>query len=303
MKFSLVIPTYNRQEDLGKCLLSVKGQNELPSEILIIDDASLDEGFIDNWKKLFEEKGANLYYYKKDHNIERRGSSESRNKGLALINNDIFFILDDDVVLEPNFFNSIMNTWRSNKDDSNLIGVGGVIINHRPRRIFEKVFHFIFFLKSKYDWDVTKVGFQVWNDDINKTSFGRYAHGGVCSYDLTKTKDLGFSTFSGGRTALEDVDFCLRAKNKGYHFFINPKSRLYHYPSSVSRESMFEMGYKETVNRVAIFKSTNKKPSLFLKAWFSWSLFGWILRQVLSGNFSKARGMTKGIFTRNSRDN
>ena len=68
---------------------------------------------------------------------------------------------------------------------------------------------------------------------------------------------LKFSNFSGGRTALEDVDFCLRAKNKGYHFIIEPKAELYHYPSVVSRESQFLMGYKESFNRKIIFKNLN----------------------------------------------
>lgn len=299
MKFSLVIPTYNRLDDLEKCLVSIMEQKEPPTEVLIIDDGELAGSFVNKWEVSFHHLGIKLVYYKKDHDVERRGLSESKNKSLELVNNDIFFIIDDDTVLDNDFCARIMDVWKDNQGDNALIGVGGVIINRRKRSLLENIFHFIFGLRGNYPWDVTRVGFQAWDEDLSEPSKGYYAHGGVCSYNLYKTKEIGFSVFSGGRTGLEDVDFCLRAKNRGYHFIINPKAGLYHYPSAVTREGAEKMGYKESVNRLAIFRSVNKKPSLYLKAWFCWSMFGWVLRQIIVGNVAKAKGMIRGIFSRN----
>jgi len=214
------------------------------------------------------------------------------------VTNEIFLILDDDVVLEKVFCEKIINVWESSRDN-NLLGVGGTIKNRRKILKVEKVFNIIFGLTSKYKWDVNKVCFQVWDEDIKEIIKGYYAHGGVCSYDLKKTKELKFTTFSGGRTALEDVDFCLRAKNNGYHLLIQPEARLYHYPSTTSREGMFTMGYKESYNRKAIFKSQYKKPNLCLKIWFLWAHIGWTLRQFIIGNFRKGFGMIKGALNSN----
>ena len=296
MKFSIVIPTYNRQADLEKCLASILTQTVLPGEMIIIDDGDLLTNFISEWKIKFFQTNINLVYYKKNHEIERRGSSESRNKSLELISNDIFFILDDDVVLSPDFCEKIMEVWKKKRKDS-LIGVGGIIKNRRCRLPLEKIFHILFGISSKYSWDVNRVGFQVWDEEITDLTLGYYVHGGVCSYDLNKVKQLKFTTFSGGRTALEDVDFCLRAKMRSYHFLIEPNAQLFHYPSKAGREALFLTGYKESANRKIIFRNTYKKPSFFLLTWFYWANLGWILRQFLTGNFRKGIGMINGLFS------
>jgi len=297
MKFSIVIPTYNREEDLKKCIDSICKQITKPNELIIIDDGDLGNQYIDNIKKNLINNNINLIYYKKNHEIERRGLSESKNKALKLINNEIFFILDDDVVLFNDFCEKIINAWKENKDN-NLIGVGGIIKNRRKKYFFEKYYYKLFGISSKYEWDVNKIGFQIWDEEIKERKIGYYSHGGVCSYDRDKVKELKFSTFSGGRTALEDVDFCLRSKNKGYSFIIEPNAQLYHYPSNSSRESLFLMGFKESYNRRIIFKNQNKKPNFFIKICFYWANIGWILRQFVVGNFAKGKGLIKGLFAK-----
>ncbi len=294
MNFSLVIPTYNRLEDLEKCLVSVLVQTVSPAELLIIDDGALPQEFINTWRDKLGLKSITLVYYQKNHELERRGLSESKNKALELVANEIFFMLDDDVTLETDFCARIMNVWTEKSGDDKLIGVGGIIKNHRARSGFEKFFHAFFGLGSKFAWDVNPVAFQVWDEDIKEPTLGYYAHGGVSAYRLSLARSLKFSTFSGGRTALEDVDFCLRAKSAGYHFIIEPAARLGHYPSAVAREKMFLIGQKESHNRWLIFRTINKKPSIFLRAWFAWANLGWILRQFLSGNFKKGLGMARG---------
>jgi GT2 family glycosyltransferase len=141
----------------------------------------------------------------------------------------------------------------------------------------------------------TRLAFQVWDDKIEKEENGFYSHGGVCSYKKELVKELdGFSVFGGGRTALEDVDFCLRAKNKGYCFIVNPEAKVIHNHQSNKQESKFLMGHKEGYNRKIIFKN-NCEKGIINNIKFSWANIGWILRQFLVGNFSKGFGMIKGL--------
>lgn len=295
MKFSIVIPTYNRENDLEICLDSILGQTLKPAEIVVIDDGNSSQDFLRNVKIDLSKEGINFVYYKKDHTKERRGLSESKNISLELVSNEIFFILDDDLILDNNFFEKIMKVWQENRDEK-LIGVGGLIKNNRKKSAFEKVYYKIFGLTSRYSWDVNGVGFQVWNEGITKREKGHYVHGGVSSYKKSLVKKLGgFATFSGGRTALEDVDFCLRAKNKGYYFIMEPRAKVIHNHSPSGRENNFLIGFKEGNNRKAIFKEHCDK-NLKNYFWFWWANIGWVLKQFLTFQFSKGLGMIKGLF-------
>ena len=293
MEFSVVIPTYKRPDDLLRCVNSILSQSLQPAEILIVDDDNLPEVLIDNIKVNCAVKNVELIYYKKDLHIERRGSSESRNKGLKLAKNDIVFVFDDDVELCQGFFEYTMKIWIAS-DGSNLLGVGGVIVNNRRKGILENIYNKIFLLDSSIPWDINDLGFQVWNDWVEDATKGYYAHGGVCSYNKRVVEEIGlFKTFDGGRTALEDVEFCLRAKRKGYYFVVEPKARVFHYQSKVSRESEEESGYKEGYNRVLIyFMHCHKNYWSFLK--FRWANFGWVLRQLLVGHYRKGKGIRRG---------
>jgi GT2 family glycosyltransferase len=293
--FSLGIPTYNRPHDLRRCLDSILKQTVLPLEVLIIDDGELSDKYIKEIEEIFKKSEVNLIYSKKDHIREKRGSSESRNKALRIARGDILFILDDDVILDKNFIKKIMKIWNENKNKK-LIGVGGIITNNRKKNRIEKIFNKIFILESQHKWDVNDIGFQIWDDGISEKIKCFYVHGGVCSYDKNLVQKLGFSTFGGGRTALEDVDFCLRAKKEGYFFILNPEAKVIHNKSVENREKDFLMGFKESFNRKIIFRN-NCKRNIKNYLLFCWAFTGWILRQLLVFNFYKSAGMIKGAFT------
>ncbi len=294
MNFTIFIPTYNREKDLEKCLFSITKQTLLPNEILIIDDGDILNEFIIKWKNNLKVLNIDLIYYKKDHTKERRGLAESKNIALENIKNKILFILDDDVILLPDFCENIIKVWEKN-DSINLIGVGGIIKNRRKKIFFEKFYYNFFGIRSKYSWDVNRIGFQIWDEEIKYKEIGFYTHGGVCSYNTEKAKKIGFAIFDGGRTGLEDVDFCLQAKKRGFHFIIEPKAELFHYPNKSNRENQFRTGYKESKNRKIIFKKESSNKNLFIYLWFLWASIGWLLRQLIVGNFSKFKGSLYGF--------
>ena len=293
MKFSVIIPTYQRQKELEVCLTSILRQDLLPAEIIIVDDDILSEEFVKYWQKEASVQQINFVYYHKNQGTETRGSSTSRNIGIRLAKEKICFILDDDLNLENYFFSKIIADW---KDDVDLLGVGGVITNNRKKSAGEKKYNKFFGLNAELSWDINHAGFQSWDDGIVDRQIAYYVHGGVCAYDKEIVKKLGgFTVFSGGREALEDLDFCWRAKNAGYYFFLEPAARVFHAHGLSGREDEFTAGYKESANRKKIFaKFGGKKINDKLK--FYWANFGWILRSVVKRKFKKVWGMTKGLF-------
>ncbi len=297
MNVSVVIPTYKREKDLRLLVNSIFAQSRMPQEIILVDDDALSETVLANLRETLIERHCQFVYFKKDHKRDLRGSASSRNIGMNCASNEIVFILDDDLILDPLFFENIMRAWEINQD-SKLIGVGAVISNNRQKNFLEYVFNTLFCLRSKLEWDVTNVGYQVWNDAVTQTTKGFYIHGGVCSYKKSLVTTLnGFSLFSGGRTALEDVDFCLRAKQHGYFFLVVPSAKADHFHSVSGRESDFVSGFKEEQNRKMIFQTLCIKTPMNA-VWFFWSSIGWILRKIIVGHFETAFGMMVGFIKR-----
>lgn len=295
MKFSVIIPTYQRQKELEDCLTSILRQDLLPSEIVIVDDAAMTEDFLSYWRKESAVFNVSFVYYKKNQETEKRGSSTSRNLGLKLSKEKICFILDDDLVLENYFFSKAMGDWL---DDENLLGVGGVIVNNRRKSIWEKRYNNFFGLQAGLSWDVNETGFQSWDDGIADRQTAFYVHGGVCAYRKEIVEKLGgFTVFGGGREALEDVDFCWRAKQAGFYLLIEPEAKVFHAHSPSGRESEEMAGYKESANRKAIWEKLGGKGRAD-KLRFYWANFGWILRQIVQRKFKKTKGMIKGLLTK-----
>ena len=293
MNFCLAIATYNRLLELSRCLESVFGQSILPSSLLIIDDGNLPQEEQDKIENNCQLKNIIFKYYNKDQSKYRRGLAESKNLALELASEEIIFFLDDDIVLHPEFFKSIMIRWQENKNDENLIGIGGVITNNRRIGRLEKIYNVIFGLSSNLSWDINNKTFQVWNDYINKLSRGYYAHGGLLSLRKELAKKLGFSVFAGGRTSLEDVDFSWRAKQTGRYFLIEPGARADHEHAQTSRESQYLSGQKEGRNRCLIYYQDGPR-TIRQNLAFTWSHLGWIAKQFLAGHIARGTGMLRG---------
>ncbi len=294
MTFSVTIPTYKREQELRRCIRSIVAQTVVPQELIVVDDDVLGDEVVGWMRDACASVGIELVYFRKDQTDRQRGSSQSRNLALENVSAKVLVVLDDDIVLEPRFFSSLFQVW-SEHESEELLGVGGVIVNNRRIGFFERLYRRFFCLSSKFDWDVTAVGYQVWNDGVGSAQKGYYAHGGLFAYDAEHVKRLGgFTEFSLGRNALEDVDFFLRAKQAGLHTVVDPGARAVHEHSPSGREGSFETGYRETENRLHIYQDLGKK-GVWGRLWFYWSTAGWVLKTVISLQFKKAFGMLMAL--------
>ncbi|MBQ5734801.1 MAG: glycosyltransferase family 2 protein [Lachnospiraceae bacterium] len=95
MKFSIVIPAYNIEDYIGKCLDSILSQTYSDYEIIVVNDGSTD-----NTGRVLDE------YKKKDSRItvihkENEGVSIARNTGMELATGEYFLFFDGDDFVEP----------------------------------------------------------------------------------------------------------------------------------------------------------------------------------------------------------
>lgn len=125
MKISVVIPVYNAQGTILDCLQSLNGQEELPYEVILVDNNSTD-GTI----KKIEENLPRLDKLKILIISEsKKGPAAARNKGIRIARGEIVAFTDADCIVRKNWIKNIL--YRFDKDDK-LIGIGGKVESYKP---------------------------------------------------------------------------------------------------------------------------------------------------------------------------
>lgn len=96
LKFSVVIPLYNKREYIKRSLVSVLNQAYRVDEVIVVDDGSHD-----NWEDVvaeqLEHKNVRVVYQKNS------GVSVARNRGAQEARNDLICFLDADDEWMPDF--------------------------------------------------------------------------------------------------------------------------------------------------------------------------------------------------------
>ena len=118
-KISIIIPVYNSEKYLKKCLDSVFSQSYNNIEVIVVNDGSTDNSDI-ICKKYIEKK--NMIYIK----IQHSGAPTARNIGLSMANGIFIMFFDSDDHLQPNAMESMYNKMKDEKADI-VIGKSYVI--------------------------------------------------------------------------------------------------------------------------------------------------------------------------------
>lgn len=117
MKISVIVPIYNVEKYLRRCIDSIINQTYKNLEIILVNDGSLD-GSLDICKK-YKKIDSRIKLVNKNNG----GLSSARNEGLKIATGDyISFIDSDDWIKEDMYENLLNNAIKYNAD----ISVGGV---------------------------------------------------------------------------------------------------------------------------------------------------------------------------------
>ena len=99
-RFSIIIPVYNRPDEVSELLYSLSKQTDKGFEVLVIEDGSSVpcEEVCKQYEKVLDLK----YYFKPNS-----GRSETRNYGIARATGDWFIIYDSDVIVPPQYIATV----------------------------------------------------------------------------------------------------------------------------------------------------------------------------------------------------
>ena len=204
ISFSIIIPVYNRPDEIAELLESLTKQIFKDFEVIIVEDGSsvLSEKVSRNYMGLLNLK----YFYK-----ENTGPGLSRNYGMQKAGGNYFIILDSDVVLPKNYMQTVYNELTRDYTDA-FGGPDAAAPDFSP---IQKAINY-----AMTSW-LTTGGIRGKGQKLDKF-YPRSFNMGISKrlFQLTG----GFSAMRYG----EDIDLSIRMMKAGFKTKLFPKAFVYH---------------------------------------------------------------------------
>ena len=122
--FSVILPTYNRSDLLGRAIRSVLAQTFQDFELLIVDDASPDN--TQEIVQAFEDE--RIVYIRREQN---GGPSATRNTGIKQAQGKYISFLDDDDEYLPELLSEVYQKFEAMPESIGFIGCGIQVVEYQ----------------------------------------------------------------------------------------------------------------------------------------------------------------------------
>ena len=230
MKYSIIVPVYNRPDEVDELLESLTKQTLKDFEVIIVEDGSIKPC------KDVCEKYANildLHYYAK----ENSGPGQSRNYGAERSNGEWLIILDSDVVLPEDYLEAVEKSLASS---TSIVAWGGPDAAHPS---FTPVQKAISYSMTSF---FTTGGIRGGKAKLDKF-YPRSFNMGIRRDVYLKLE--GFTKMRFG----EDIDFSYRIVEAGYMPRLFPEAWVWHKRRTDFRK-FFRQVYNSGIARINLEK-------------------------------------------------
>ena len=255
---SIIIPVYNVEKYINRCLDSIINQTYKNIEIICINDGSTD-----NSLKILKEYEKN-YSFIKIYDQDNSGPAITRNRGIKLVKSKYLMFIDSDDYIDcdyvENFYNNIKNTEYD-------IVIGG----------FKKT-------------DGEKISFK---RNLTDGEFSKYIVTGPVSKiyrtDFIKKNKIYFLDTN----ASEDIYFSVKAINKGAKIKSIKYNGYYYFDNLNSISNTKHKGFNKNIKIIDFLNKINYKdgPNITLNQYFIIRYCIWYLlysgKNVSYSNFIK----------------
>ncbi|TVZ55413.1 cellulose synthase/poly-beta-1,6-N-acetylglucosamine synthase-like glycosyltransferase [Lutibacter sp. Hel_I_33_5] len=231
LNFSIIIPVYNRPQEIDELLESLTKQDFQDNfEVLIIEDGSTEksESIIEKYKNQLDIK----YFFK-----ENSGAGASRNFGMEKASGNYFIILDSDVIVPKQYLSQVKKGLENNYTDA----FGGPDAAHTSFTALQKAINY------SMTSVLTTGGIRGKKQAVGKFQ-PRSFNLGLSQTAFSKTK--GFSKMKNG----EDIDLTFRLWGNDFETQLIEKAFVYH-----KRRSTIQQFFKQTFGFGTARPILNKK--------------------------------------------
>lgn len=263
-RLSVVTPTLGRPDEVREMLAHLAEQSLLPSEVILVDGAPPAD---QRTREVVEELGPGLAFPCR-YLRHGGGTAIQRNAGIELARGEFVALIDDDIRLEPDFFERMVEVFRDDSDGS-LGGVTGYITNQHldpetsPRwRWYRRLKLFTTFEPGRYDFETgypINRYLQPPHEGLRDIDF----MGAGCAVWRREVFDDGlrFATFFTGHGILEDAHLALKAR-QSWRLLENGRARCVHLRSpGAGRSEGRRLGRLSALNYRYVFLDIVGRPS------------------------------------------
>jgi len=259
MLFSIIIPLYNRPQEIKELLESLTLQTYRNFEVLVLEDGSVNDAA--DIVKSFENKLNVRYFVKKNE-----GQGFTRNYGFERANGDYFVIFDSDCLIPADYLQIVDNYLKTNWLDA----YGGPDDAHPSFTPVQKAISYS--MTSPF----TTGGIRG-----NKKAIGQFH---PRSFNMGVSRKVwetvgGFIITRSG----EDIEYSIRIHSAGFKIGLIPDAKVYH-----KRRTSFMQFYKQLhffgrarINVYKFFPSELKAVHFFPAA-FTLGIFFSLIANILA---------------------
>jgi glycosyltransferase involved in cell wall biosynthesis len=216
MFFSIIIPLYNRPQEIDELLHTLTRQSYTQFEVLVIEDGSVNDA-----KAVVNKYAHQLdiqYYFK-----ENEGQGFTRNYGFARAKGDYFVIFDSDCLIPEDYLEVVKNYLL----EHNLDAYGGPDAAHDSFTPVQKAISYA--MTSPF----TTGGIRG-----NKKHIGQFH---PRSFNMGVSREVWESVGGFILTRLgEDIEYSIRIHEHGFKIGLIPAAKVYH-----KRRTSFSQFYKQ----------------------------------------------------------
>ena len=236
MKYSFIIPVYNRPDEVRELLQSLTQQTMKDFEVIIVEDGSKTpcKDVCDTFADILD-----LHYYFKDNS----GPGQSRNYGAERAKGDWLIVLDSDVVLPEGYLAAVNSQFSILNSPFPCDAWGGPDAAHPDFTPVQKAISYS--MTSFFTTGGIRGG---------KTKMDKFF---PRSYNMGVRRDVwhelgGFSKMRFG----EDIDFSYRIVEAGYQTALIPEAWVWH-----KRRTDFRKFFRQVFNSgIARINLTKRHP-------------------------------------------
>lgn len=259
MKFySVVIPVFNRPDEVDELLQSLVLQSYKNFEVIIVEDGSVKK--CDQVVAKFQSQLNIKYFFK-----ENSGQGFSRNYGFERAKGDYFVVFDSDCLIPENYFELVEKFLNQNQLDA----FGGPDKAHTSFTPLQKAISYS--MTSPF----TTGGIRGNKKHVG-TFHPRSFNMGISKAVFEKTKGYRITRMG------EDIEFSIRIINEGFKTGLIPEAFVFH-----KRRTSFAQFYKQlhffgrariNVNKLVPgeLKLVHLLPTCFVLGLFAWLILLWI---------------------------